>query len=406
MPRTYRLSPRPGRRLGDHDATGAHARSCGRASPAGVPTFCEKPVAAHPRGDHRAGRPGRGQRRAGARRLPAALRRRLPARAGGGGSPVSSASCTPSGPTTHDQAPPRPAYIPTSGGIFRDCNVHDFDIIRFVTGREVASVFAGAPTRATPSSPRPATSTPPRPLLTLDDGTIVLVSATRYNGAGHDVRMEVHGSEGTVGVGFDDSLAVRSVEADVDSPRRARRSGPFMERFLPAYRAELDRLHPSGRRCPEPVHRPRRARGVPDRRGVRAVAAQPPAGRAVRDRGTSDEPPSTWSRWDAPASTSTRSTTASGWRTCETFEKFLGGSATNVAVAAARHGLRAALVTRDRPRPVRPLRAARGRAARRRPGVHRDRGRRPADPGDVLRGLPARRLPAVLLPVPDRPRPA
>ena len=43
---------------------------------------------------------------------------------------------------THDQAPPHAAYIPTSGGLFRDCSVHDFDIIRFVTGREVASVYA------------------------------------------------------------------------------------------------------------------------------------------------------------------------------------------------------------------------------------------------------------------------
>ena len=64
------------------------------------------------------------------------------------------------------------------------------------------------------------------------------LSATRYNGAGHDVRMEVLGSEGTIGVGYDDSLAVTSAEPGATYP-----SGPrhwsFMERFLPAYRAEL-----------------------------------------------------------------------------------------------------------------------------------------------------------------------
>ena len=43
---------------------------------------------------------------------------------------------------THDQSPPPAAYIPTSGGLLRDCSIHDFDIIRFVTGREVTSVFA------------------------------------------------------------------------------------------------------------------------------------------------------------------------------------------------------------------------------------------------------------------------
>ena len=41
---------------------------------------------------------------------------------------------------THDQSPPHAAYIPTSGGLFRDCSVHDFDILRFVTGQELSLI--------------------------------------------------------------------------------------------------------------------------------------------------------------------------------------------------------------------------------------------------------------------------
>jgi myo-inositol 2-dehydrogenase/D-chiro-inositol 1-dehydrogenase len=66
----------------------------------------------------------------------------------------------------------------------------------------------------------------------------VSVTATRYSGAGHDVRMEVIGSVGTLGVGYDDSLAVTSAEAGVGFPAGPRHRS-FMERFLPAYRAEL-----------------------------------------------------------------------------------------------------------------------------------------------------------------------
>ena len=139
---------------------------------------------------------------------------------------------------THDQAPPHAAYIPTSGGLFRDCSIHDFDIIRFVSGREVVSVFATGANKGASFFTEAGDVDTAAAVLTLDDGTLVTLSATRYNGAGHDVRMEVIGSEGTIGVGYDDSLAVTSAEDDVDYPRGPRHWS-FMERFLPAYRAEL-----------------------------------------------------------------------------------------------------------------------------------------------------------------------
>ncbi|MFD1272432.1 Gfo/Idh/MocA family oxidoreductase [Streptomyces kaempferi] len=62
--------------------------------------------------------------------------------------------------TTLDPAPPPAAYVAVSGGIFRDCAVHDFDIVRWVTGREVVEVYAAAATGAPSTSPRRATSTP------------------------------------------------------------------------------------------------------------------------------------------------------------------------------------------------------------------------------------------------------
>jgi myo-inositol 2-dehydrogenase/D-chiro-inositol 1-dehydrogenase len=75
-------------------------------------------------------------------------------------------------------------------------------------------------------------------VLTLDDATLVLVSNTRYNPRGHDVRLELHGSKDSIAVGLDDHLPLRSVEPGASFP-----SGEpyqfFMDRFLPAYRAEL-----------------------------------------------------------------------------------------------------------------------------------------------------------------------
>ena len=139
---------------------------------------------------------------------------------------------------THDQSPPPAAYIPTSGGLFRDCSIHDIDILRFVTGREVSTVYAVGANKGADFFTEGGDIDTGAAVLTLDDDTLVVLSATRYNGGGHDVRMEVMGSEGTIGVGYDDSLALSTAEEGVDYPRGPRKWS-FMERFLPAYRREL-----------------------------------------------------------------------------------------------------------------------------------------------------------------------
>ncbi|MDG4824898.1 Gfo/Idh/MocA family oxidoreductase [Asanoa sp. WMMD1127] len=218
-------------------ATPAHASLLAAGVAAGVPTFCEKPLAATLPETlavaalvEDSGVPVQigFQRRfdAGYLRVRQAVR-------GGVLGFVHTIRAN-----THDQAPPHPAYIPTSGGIFRDCSVHDFDIIRFVTGREVSTVYATGANKGADFFTAAGDVDTGAAVLTLDDGTIVLVSATRYNGGGHDVRLEVLGEKGALGVGLDHSLALDSAEADVDFPAGPRHWS-FMDRFQPAYRAEL-----------------------------------------------------------------------------------------------------------------------------------------------------------------------
>ena len=52
--------------------------------------------------------------------------------------------------TTLDPAPPPAAYLAVSGGIFRDCSIHDFDAVRWVTGQEVVEVYATGSDRGEP----------------------------------------------------------------------------------------------------------------------------------------------------------------------------------------------------------------------------------------------------------------
>jgi myo-inositol 2-dehydrogenase/D-chiro-inositol 1-dehydrogenase len=139
---------------------------------------------------------------------------------------------------TLDPAPPPAAYVATSGGILRDCGVHDFDAIRWVTGAEVVEVFAIGGNRGEDFFRAAGDVDTAAVLLTLSDGTVAEVSASRYNGAGYDVRLELLGSRGSLCVGLDDRLPLPSAEPGAFFP--AGEPYPnFMARFPDAYRREL-----------------------------------------------------------------------------------------------------------------------------------------------------------------------
>jgi myo-inositol 2-dehydrogenase/D-chiro-inositol 1-dehydrogenase len=76
-------------------------------------------------------------------------------------------------------------------------------------------------------------------VLTLDDGTLATATATRCNGAGYDVRMELAGERDQIAVGLDDRTPLASVEPS-GPPVPVKPWPGFLERFAPAYEAELD----------------------------------------------------------------------------------------------------------------------------------------------------------------------
>jgi myo-inositol 2-dehydrogenase/D-chiro-inositol 1-dehydrogenase len=141
--------------------------------------------------------------------------------------------------STIDPAPPTPEYVAVSGGIFRDCGVHDFDIIRWVTGREVVEVYATGSNQGDGFFAAAGDVDTSAAVLTLDDGILALVSNTRYNPRGYDVRLEVHGSKDSIAVGLEKKLPLRSVEPLATFPTGVPHR-MFMDRFLAAYQAELE----------------------------------------------------------------------------------------------------------------------------------------------------------------------
>ncbi|CAM5622653.1 dehydrogenase [Streptomyces avidinii] len=139
---------------------------------------------------------------------------------------------------TADPSPPAAAYLATSGGLYRDCLVHDFDAVRWVTGHEVREVYATGSDAGPPRFREAGDVDTAAAVLTLDDGTLVTCSGTRCNGAGYDVRMELAGELDQVSTGLDDRTPIASAEPHGPPPATKPWSG-FLERFAPAYEAEL-----------------------------------------------------------------------------------------------------------------------------------------------------------------------
>jgi len=217
-------------------ATDAHPGLILEGVRAGLPVFCEKPVA---RDVPRTVEVLREVDKAGAlvhigfmRRFDAGYARARRALAAGELGELHRVHAV-----TCDAAPPPAEFVPTSGGIFRDCHVHDFDALRWVTGREAVEVHAYGANRGAGYFAEAGDVDTAAAVLRLDDGTLATLQGSRYNGAGYDVRMELAGSRGTIAVGLDDRAPLRSAEGagfPSGTPHRE-----FWPRFEAAYRAEI-----------------------------------------------------------------------------------------------------------------------------------------------------------------------
>jgi myo-inositol 2-dehydrogenase / D-chiro-inositol 1-dehydrogenase len=139
---------------------------------------------------------------------------------------------------THDPVPPPAEYIAASGGIFCDLHIHDFDAIRFVSGEEVTQVYADGAGLDAPWVGELDDVDVAAAILHLSGGGLVIVSGTRRDPLGYDVRLEVFGTRDSIVVGQDARSPIRSLEPDA-KPRRASAYRDFWDRFEPAYRNEL-----------------------------------------------------------------------------------------------------------------------------------------------------------------------
>jgi myo-inositol 2-dehydrogenase/D-chiro-inositol 1-dehydrogenase len=139
--------------------------------------------------------------------------------------------------TSRDPGPPPPAYIETSGGIFRDMTIHDFDMARFLLGEEPVTVMAAASVLVDPEIGRLGDHDSVSVVLTTEGGRHALISNSRRATYGYDQRIEVHGAKGMLAALNQRPVAIE--RADARGFTRPPLHDFFMTRYVEAYAAEI-----------------------------------------------------------------------------------------------------------------------------------------------------------------------
>jgi myo-inositol 2-dehydrogenase / D-chiro-inositol 1-dehydrogenase len=140
--------------------------------------------------------------------------------------------------TARDPAPQPAEYVRTSGGLFADMTVHDFDLARFLLGDEVIEVSAFGAALVDPGLAEIPDIDCAITTLRFASGTLGVIENCRQSAVGWDQRAEVHGPQGTLSA--ENEQADTVVQADAAGVHRSRIAGFLAERYEGAYLAELE----------------------------------------------------------------------------------------------------------------------------------------------------------------------
>ena len=138
--------------------------------------------------------------------------------------------------TSRDASGPSLEYVKTSGGLFVDSSVHDFDLARWLMGDEVVSVYALGGRYVYHEYGEAGDIDTGIVTLSFREGGIGVHDNSRHSGYGYDISTEILGTKGSIRVGY---LQSRPVVVLQDGHGSHDCVADFLERFRDAYLAEM-----------------------------------------------------------------------------------------------------------------------------------------------------------------------
>lgn len=179
--------------------------------------------------------------------------------------------------TSRDPAPPPYSYIKRSGGMFLDMSIHDFDMVRFLSGSEVVEVSVMADCLVDRKIAKYDDVDTALISLKLKNGTMALIDNCRKAIYGYDQRIEVFGSKGM-------AIASNRQESLVETFSEKGKKGEkllyfFLERYSNSFVTEMKSFFAS-------VDNPKRGVAVSGDDGLKPLAIGLAVQKALKEKRT------------------------------------------------------------------------------------------------------------------------
>jgi len=139
--------------------------------------------------------------------------------------------------TSRDPAPPPAEYVASSGGLFMDMTIHDFDMARFLCGSEVTEVHAYGAVLVDPEIGKAGDIDTAVISLKFANGALGIIENSRKAVYGYDQRVEVFGAKGTAMA--DNNTPTSMVVLNESGTIRDKPLYFFLERYKIAFVAEM-----------------------------------------------------------------------------------------------------------------------------------------------------------------------
>ncbi|MCX4362738.1 MAG: inositol 2-dehydrogenase [Clostridia bacterium] len=141
---------------------------------------------------------------------------------------------------SRDPGAPPVSYIKVSGGIFLDMTIHDFDMVRYLSGEEVESVFAMGGVMVDKAIGEAGDIDTAVITLRLKSGALAVIDNCRRATYGYDQRAEAFGELGQVAITND--CASNAVLSNCDGVTAEKPLLFFLERYMQAYVNEISQF--------------------------------------------------------------------------------------------------------------------------------------------------------------------